>query len=146
MLTQDPLPNNGNIRGSIISTSSIAGINASPGVSPYSSTKHAIIGLVKADAQDYGPAGIRINVICPGVTDTEAFRKITPAGAENPVIEITPLRRLCEPEEVGDVMVFVSSPKASFMTGSVIVVDGGLSLQRKTPGTSKANGLINHVP
>lgn len=146
MLQQEPLSADSRVRGSIVSTSSIAGINASPGVSPYSSTKHAIIGMVKADAQDYGPQGIRINVVCPGVTDTEAFRQITPLAAYSAVTSVTPLRRLGTSEDIGTVMAFLSSEKASFVTGAVMLVDGGLSLQRKTPGvTSIVKKGAQHV-
>lgn len=63
MLKQQPL--DGGIRGSIVSTSSMAGLNASGGASAYSSTKFGIIGLVKTDAMDYGEYGLRINAVCP---------------------------------------------------------------------------------
>ncbi|KAF2208853.1 hypothetical protein CERZMDRAFT_101064 [Cercospora zeae-maydis SCOH1-5] len=66
MLQQDALEEGR--RGGIVSVSSMAGINASPGVSPYASTKHAIIGLVKTDAADYGQHGNRVNAVCPGFT------------------------------------------------------------------------------
>ena len=144
MLKQEPLPGSGDVRGSIVSISSVAGINASPGVSPYSSTKHAIIGISKTDAQNYGPHGIRVNVVCPGVTDTPAFRKITPAGAEKAVTDITPLGRLGKAEEIGEVIVFLSSSKASFMTGAVVVADGGIALQRKTDSRT-GDKPFNHV-
>lgn len=129
MLQQEPALAHGG-RGSIVSVSSIAGINASPGVSPYSSSKFAIIGMVKAEAQDYGPHGIRINVVCPGVTNTEAFRAITPAGGAQAVEAITPVRRLGDPSDIGQAIVFLCSDNASFIQGTTLLVDGGISLQR----------------
>ena len=131
MLKQAPLPDYGNIRGSIVSVSSLAGLNASSGMSAYCASKHAIIGFAKADALDYGPDGIRVNCIAPGLIDTELFRTTSPAGAAEFMIERTPLRRLGAPKDVGNVATWLSARTSSFLTGAVIPVDGGLVLRRQ---------------
>ena len=99
-------------------------------MSAYSASKAAIIGLAKTDAQDYGPHGIRINVVCPGMIDTELFRQTSPQDAPEKLTAITPVRRLGRPEDIGQLLAFLSSSKASFIQGAVIPVDGGLGLQR----------------
>lgn len=130
MMRQDPLPGYSNIRGSITSVSSLAGLNASSGMSTYSASKASIIGFAKTDAQDYGPHGIRINVVCPGMIDTELFRQTSPKEAPQKLAAITPVRRLGRPEDIGLLLAFLSSSKASFIQGTAIPCDGGLSLQR----------------
>lgn len=130
MMEQDPLPGYGMIRGSIVSISSLAGLNASAGMSTYSSSKFGVIGLAKTDAQDYGPYGIRVNVISPGMTDTDLFRKTTPSEAVPMLEAITPLRRLGNPRDIGLLSAWLSSAKASFLQGVVVPCDGGLGLQR----------------
>ncbi|KAH8807483.1 short chain dehydrogenase/ reductase [Xylogone sp. PMI_703] len=130
MMTQDPLPGAGSIRGSIISVSSLAGMNASSGMSHYSSSKHALIGICKTDAQDYGPHGIRVNAVCPGLIDTALFRQTSPPGAAEKMTQVTPLRRLGNAEDIGNAMTWLSSIDASFVTGAVIPIDGGLVLYR----------------
>lgn len=130
MMAQEPLPGYLNIRGSIVNVASLAGLNASSGMSTYSASKAAIIGFSKTDAQDYGPYGIRINVVCPGMTDTELFRKTTPVDAPPKLIAITPVRRLGTPEDIGMLLAFLVSHKAAFISGAVIPIDGGLGLQR----------------
>ncbi|CZR48976.1 uncharacterized protein FPRO_12416 [Fusarium proliferatum ET1] len=130
MLKQDPLPSLGNVRGSIVTVSSLAGLNASSGMSPYSASKHAMVGFAKTDAQDYGPQGIRINVICPGMIDTALFRQTSPPDAPLKLANITPVRRLGNPEDVAFLAIILCSSQATFLQGAVIPCDGGLSLQR----------------
>lgn len=129
MIKQAPLEQS-TTRGCIVSVSSLAGLNASSGMSAYCASKHSIIGIAKADAQDYGPQGIRINVVCPGMIDTELFRLTSPADAPPKLAAITPMRRLGKPEDVAWLLAFLCSEKASFIHGSVIPCDGGLVLQR----------------
>ena len=130
MVGQEPLLGHSNVRGSIISVSSLAGLNASRGMSTYSASKAGLIGFAKADALDYGPLGIRVNVVCPGMIDTELFRQTTPKDAPPTLVGITPMRRLGEPRDIGTLLAFLSSGKASFIQGAVIPCDGGLGLQR----------------
>ncbi|KAH0842459.1 hypothetical protein AYO21_10761 [Fonsecaea monophora] len=129
MIQQDPRPGHTG-RGSIVSVSSLAGLNASSGMSAYCASKHSIVGFAKADAQDYGPRGVRINVVCPGMIDTELFRQTSPADAPAQLAAITPVRRLGTPEDVAWLLMFLCSEMAGFVHGAVIPCDGGLVLQR----------------
>ncbi|KAH6668269.1 hypothetical protein B0J14DRAFT_674835 [Halenospora varia] len=130
MLKQEPLPGGGKIRGNIVSVSSVSGINASPGTSAYTATKHGIIGLCKTDAQEYGPKGIRVNVVCPGIIDTDLFRQTATPGMAEKMVAITPIQMLGQPEDIGSVMTWLSRPESAFLCGAPIVVDGGLTLHR----------------
>ncbi|MBR5753306.1 MAG: SDR family oxidoreductase, partial [Clostridia bacterium] len=114
-----------NKKGCIINVSSMWGqVGASCEV-VYSASKAALIGMTKALAKEVGPSGIRVNCIAPGVIDTKMnamHSEETIAG----LAEDTPLGRLGTPEDVADVAVFLAGPRASFMTGQVLGVNGGL--------------------
>lgn len=130
MMKQEPLEGHGSTRGSIVTVSSLAGINASSGMSTYCASKHSIVGFAKTDAQDYGPHGIRVNVVCPGMIDTDLFRATSPPDAPAALAAITPVRRLGKPSDVAWLAAFLCSAESSFIHGAVIPCDGGLSLQR----------------
>lgn len=129
MLKQEPSATG--TRGCIVSTSSMAGLNASPGVTPYSSTKFAIIGMVKTDALDYGRHGIRVNAICPGFTDTEALHAMSTAEQRSAIAKTIPVQRLANPLEIGQGFVYLVSKYASYVNGTALVVDGGALLHRQ---------------
>ncbi|EUC27176.1 hypothetical protein COCCADRAFT_112377, partial [Bipolaris zeicola 26-R-13] len=118
-------------RGCIVSTSSMAGLNASPGASPYASTKFGIIGLVKTDSMDYGAHGIRVNAFCPGYTDTPALEAISTADQRAALGASIPLQRVGQPVDVGRVFAFLCSEEASYMHGTAYLVDGGAMAYRK---------------
>lgn len=122
--------------GRIVVVSSIAGLFAGPGVVGYVTTKHALAGLTRSIARDYGPCGIRINALCPGwvrtamadeqmalIKEKHGLASIDDAYAL--VTKHVPLRRAAWPEEVASVACFLASDDAAMMTGSVVVVDGG---------------------
>ncbi|KAJ5621764.1 short chain dehydrogenase/reductase family oxidoreductase [Penicillium herquei] len=118
-------------RGSIINVSSMFGRVSSPGVmsiTPYTTSKHAIVGLTKADASTYGPLGIRINAICPGYVDTPLIQPVLHTGMLDSEFKGTPAGRVAMPEEISDAILFLASPMASFMYGVALPVDGGYSL------------------
>jgi NAD(P)-dependent dehydrogenase (short-subunit alcohol dehydrogenase family) len=119
-------------QGSIINMASVNGFFVEPLCAGYCATKGAIIALTKALAIDHGKEGIRVNCICPGYIDAGLAwgyfeAQSDPAAAREAAGKLHALWRIGKPEEVGRVAVFLASDDASFMTGSVIVVDGGLS-------------------
>lgn len=123
-------------RGSIVIVSSIAGLAAGPDTAGYTTAKHALLGLTRSIARDYGPAGVRANVLCPGWTvtpmaDSEMLHFAETAGlpsVEDGYAEVTrhvPLRRPAQAEEIASVARFLLSDEAAYVTGAVIVADGG---------------------
>lgn len=114
--------------GSIINWSSLAGLNASPMSAVYSTAKAGVVAVTKATALEYGAAGIRANVICPGVILTEimgaGWQTFAPELAEK-----APLGRAGRSEEVAELASFLASDRASYLSGCVIPADGGWSCQ-----------------
>lgn len=110
--------------GSIVNTASLGGVVGLPTLGAYSATKHAIIGLTKTIAGEYGRENIRINAIAPGTNETPMV-KAFPAEAIEAMSAGVPMGRLGQPEEVADVVAFLLSDKASYIHGSVISIDGG---------------------
>jgi NAD(P)-dependent dehydrogenase (short-subunit alcohol dehydrogenase family) len=111
-------------RGSIINMSSILGQVGTPTLAGYVTAKHGVIGLTQTAAQEYAARGIRINAVGPGYIDTpllNGFSADTKAG----LVALHPIGRLGKAEEVAELVVWLSSDKASFVTGSYYPVDGG---------------------
>jgi 3-oxoacyl-[acyl-carrier protein] reductase len=86
-----------------------------------------VVGWAKTLAREVGPAGITVNTIAPGQIDTERLKEVYPEGATESDLERIPLRRLGEPREIADVVCFLASERGSYVTGTVIPVDGGLT-------------------
>ena len=113
--------------GAIVNNSSGSGIVGAKGISAYTASKHGVIGLTKTAALDYAQSNIRINAVCPGLTDTpmmEHYTRGTSIG-RGFVILLTPMGRLGKPEEIAEAVVWLCSDGASFVTGHALVVDGG---------------------
>jgi NAD(P)-dependent dehydrogenase (short-subunit alcohol dehydrogenase family) len=110
--------------GSIINTASVAASVAFPTMSPYCASKGAIVMMSKTAAAEYATAGVRVNCICPGVTDTPFVDRLPQALIEG-ANAMTPMGRAGRPEEMTGAVVFLASDAASFVTGSLITVDGG---------------------
>jgi len=110
--------------GAIVNTASIAGLVGLRGSSGYVAAKHAVIGLTKTAAMEYAPDGIRVNAVCPGFITT---RMTEPSRAERGefVIGRTPLGRYGEPREIAEMVVWLCSDRASYVTGAAYEVDGG---------------------
>jgi NAD(P)-dependent dehydrogenase (short-subunit alcohol dehydrogenase family) len=106
--------------GAIVNTSSMLGSAAMPDNSAYIAAKHAVHGLTRAAALELGGTGIRVNAIAPGVTRT----RMTSAVSDELLTRV-PLGRIAEPEEIAAAAVWLCSPQASYITGSVLVADGG---------------------
>ena len=122
-------------RGRIINVASMYGIVAT-GINmshpAYCASKHGVLGLTKADANAYGPMGIRINAICPGYVETPLVKRLMDTSPGSPLaldIARTPLQRTSLMEEVGDAIAFLASPMSSFMQGAALVADGGFTSQ-----------------
>ena len=120
--------------GSIVITSSTAGIKGSPGMMPYVTSKHAVIGLMRSAAV-YGTANnIRVNTVNPAPVETRMMRSIESGtgmndqhAAHERIASTVPMGRYAEPVEIANVMVFLASDEASYVTGGVYMADGGVS-------------------
>ena len=113
--------------GSIVNTASVAGLGAAPKMAIYSASKHAVIGLTKSAAVEYGKKGIRVNAVCPAVIDTEMFRRAAesdPRKAEF-VAGMHPVGRIGRVEEIAEAVMYLCSSNSGFTTGIALPVDGG---------------------
>jgi NAD(P)-dependent dehydrogenase (short-subunit alcohol dehydrogenase family) len=114
--------------GAIVNTSSIGGVVAAPGLSPYIASKHAVVGLTRAAALDYISQGIRVNCVLPGATHTPMLQDWLrdPQLVEH-IKKQHPIGRWAEPEEIANAVLFLASNEASFIVGHPLLVDGGLT-------------------
>ncbi len=110
--------------GAIVNTASMWGVVGATGMGAYSASKHGVVGLTKTAALDYGAAGVRVNAVAPGPIQT-ALTAAVPPEAMDLIINRTAERRYGQPEEVGEVVAWLCSPAATYVTGAVIPVDGG---------------------
>ncbi len=113
--------------GSIVNVSSIVGLHGNPGQANYSASKAGIIGLTKALARELGNRGVRANVVAPGYVDTRLTQVIAGEMKEL-MLANTPLGRFGRPEDIAGAVRFLCSDEASFITGEVLLVDGGLGM------------------
>ncbi|WP_041726218.1 3-oxoacyl-[acyl-carrier-protein] reductase [Caldisericum exile] len=116
-----------NNSGRIINIGSIVGITGNVGQANYVSSKAGLIGFTKAVALEYGSRGITSNLVAPGYIETEMTEKL-PQNVKDTYLNKIVLKRAGTPEDVANTVLFLASPLASYITGSIIVVDGGLSL------------------
>ncbi len=117
--------------GAIVLTASVAGIRSGAGSPAYSASKAGVINLAKVSAQQLSGSNVRVNAICPGLTETgmtkPTFDYAREAGKMEKVGRLNPLRRGAQPEELAKVAAFLASDDASYVNGQAIAVDGGLS-------------------
>ncbi len=115
-------------QGVILFTGSIGGLKASPGLGAYSASKHGLIGLAKTAAREYGPYGIRVNVICPGVTqNTLLYENLNTAkpGFNEETLKSIPLGRFGSPEDIAEAAVWLCSDASAYITGLTLPIEGG---------------------
>ena len=113
--------------GSIVNVSSAYGSVGAAGASVYVASKHAVEGLTKSAALEVAGTGVRVNVVAPGTTDTGMLTRFTSTDENKAALVSTvPIKRLAAPEEIAQVIAFVASANASYMTGASIPVDGGM--------------------
>ncbi|MCX4970595.1 SDR family oxidoreductase [Streptomyces sp. NBC_00654] len=122
---QIPLMLDQSTGGTIVNTSSTAGLFATGALAPYVAAKHAVLGLTKAAAAEYGARGIRVNALVVGSTFTELTE--ASAGSGRPVAARAIQRRLADPSEVAQAAAWLCSDRSSFVTGGAVPVDGGCS-------------------
>lgn len=120
--------------GSIINTSSIAGLKGMPNTSAYNASKAAVIALTKTAAVEYAGLGIRVNAVCPALVNTRMMRSLEkefnpddPQAAKEFLTKAVPLGRYSEPQDVAQAVLFLASEKASFITGIALEVVGGMT-------------------
>jgi NAD(P)-dependent dehydrogenase (short-subunit alcohol dehydrogenase family) len=122
--------------GSIICTASVAGLRSGAGGAAYSASKAGVINLVQTAAQQLSGSGIRVNAICPGLIETGMtkviYDKARELGQESRIGELNPLNRGGEPEEIARAALFLASDESSYVNGTALVVDGGLSSSHPT--------------
>ena len=117
--------------GSIVVTSSVAGMRAAAGPAPYSASKAALVSLTQSAAFQLFGSGVRVNAVCPGLVETNMTRPIFELarkhGKEDRIGQLNPLERAASASEIAEAVCFLLSPQSSYVNGAALVVDGGLS-------------------
>ncbi len=116
--------------GSIVNTSSVGAFKPLPGFAAYDASKTGLIGLSKAAALEVATSGIRVNIVCPGPTErTRLIENLTSAHPEERerTLNVIPMHRMAEPEEVAEAVIWLCSDASSFVTGHVMPIDGGMT-------------------
>ncbi len=113
--------------GVIINMSSVVGLHGNPGQANYAASKAGIIGLSKSMAKEVASRGIRVNCLAPGFIDTEMTTALNEQIRKS-LLEIIPLNRFGQPDDVAEAVLFLSSDNAAYITGQVISIDGGMNI------------------
>ena len=113
--------------GSIVNLSSVVGLHGNPGQTNYAASKAGIIGFTKALARELASRNVRVNAVAPGYIET-ALTEVLPEQVRESILGSTPLARIGAPEDVAGAVRFLCSDEASFITGEVLLVDGGLGM------------------
>jgi NAD(P)-dependent dehydrogenase (short-subunit alcohol dehydrogenase family) len=130
--------------GSIVATASVAGLRGGAGMPAYYASKHGVVGLVKAAAAELAPHKIRVNAVCPGIIDTPILGPLhgMKQFTEGIFARLHLLNRVGQPEEVAELVSFLASERAAFVTGSAFPIDGGITASI-TPGG--ASGRLDEL-
>lgn len=123
-------PKRGTTRGAIVNLASVMSVVAAPEVIPYTASKHAVLGLTKNAALDNVSHGIRVNCVCPSWVDTPMVQQAEEGvqGLTQFIQSVVPMGRIATPEEIADTVIFLASPRSSYVTGCGFIVDGGTTL------------------
>jgi 3-oxoacyl-[acyl-carrier protein] reductase len=113
--------------GRIVNIASTEGLGATPYISPYTVSKHGVVGLTRSLACELGPQGVTVNCVCPGSIHTGMTAAIPPEAQERFARRRVPLRRYGEPAEVAHMVLNLALPASSYVNGAVVTVDGGLT-------------------
>ncbi|MCD8365222.1 MAG: 3-oxoacyl-[acyl-carrier-protein] reductase [Clostridiales bacterium] len=113
--------------GSIINISSVSGITGNPGQMNYCASKAGIIGMTKSMARELASRNIRVNAVAPGFIDTDMTKAMTDSAKEAGIAQV-PLGRMGQPQDIANAVAFLASDKASYITGHVLCVDGGMAM------------------
>jgi 3-oxoacyl-[acyl-carrier protein] reductase len=111
--------------GKIVNISSVVGLIGNAGQANYSASKSGMLGLTKSTAKEFASRNINVNAVAPGFVETEMTHVLT-EEQRKAFLEVIPMKRGCKPEEVAEVVAFLSSDKSGYITGQVITVDGGM--------------------
>ena len=114
-------------RGRLIFVGSVVGLSGSAGQVNYSASKAGLVGMARSFARELGSRGITANVVAPGFVETDMTATLDEKRRDE-IAKSVPLQRFCSAEEIADVVTFLASPRASYITGAVIPVDGGLGM------------------
>ncbi|MDR2857282.1 MAG: SDR family oxidoreductase [Novosphingobium sp.] len=113
--------------GAIVNCASTAGIRGAAFCGAYSASKHGVVGLTRAAALEYASQGTRINAVCPGMIETPMTQKPGMSEVIARLVEVSPLRRIGQPEEIGSAVFWLCGPDAGFVHGQAIPVDGAIT-------------------
>lgn len=112
-------------RGSIVVLASLSGTMGMPMMSPYSASKHAVLGLVRSAAREAAGSGVRINAVCPGPAVSDMMRRIDEGMGRADAAASVPMGRYAEPDEIAQMIAFLCSDASSYSTGASFMLDGG---------------------
>lgn len=124
-------------KGCIVNTGSISGLGGDYRIAAYNTAKAALVGLTRSMAVDYGIHGVRVNAVCPGYIETP-LTAVMPPPARTAMTNEIPLNRAGRPEEIAEVILFLASDRASFVTGHLLVADGGITARTSQPDLARA--------